>query len=264
MTRRKLSASRILVTGASSGIGSELARRLAARSARLLITARRQQRLDVLRAELQAQFPNARIERVAGDITQAETRRQLADAAVQRLGGLDILINNAGIGAIGPFVESNEDTLRRVMEVNFFAMTELTRHLIPLLQRGHKPLIVNVGSVLGHRAVPLKNEYCASKFAVHGWSDALRCELSREGIDVFLASPSTTASEFFDQAVRTDHKAESKSLSAMPASIVAEKIVRGMERGRREVILSWGGKALVVADRLFPGRMDWILSRFAQ
>src|SRR5205085_10807559 len=131
-------------------------------------------------------------------------------------------INNAGIGAVGPFEDAGEERLRRVMEVDFFAPAELIRGALPLLKGGHHPIIVNIGSVLGHRAVPGKSEYCASKFALHGFSDALRAELAPQGIDVLLVSPSTTVSEFFDVATRQGDGLRGP-FGAMPAETVARR-----------------------------------------
>ena len=113
---------------------------------------------------------------VVGDVTDPAVRQQLLDTARDQFGGLDGLVNNAGIGGIGEFSENDEAKLRRIMEVNYFAPLELIRLAIPELRKGHTPFIMNVASVLGHCAVPKKSEYCASKFALHGFSDALRCE----------------------------------------------------------------------------------------
>ena len=110
--------------------------------------------------------------------------------------------------------QAGEERLRRVMEVNFFAPVELIRSAIPLLREGKRPLIVNISSVFGHRAVPRKSEYCASKFALHGFSDALRAELAREGIDVLLVSPSTTQSEFFDMVLEHESPSPGVTLDA--------------------------------------------------
>ena len=115
------------------------------------------------------------------------------------------------------------------MEVNFFAPAELIRAALPLLRAGRRPLIVNIGSVLGHVAVPHKSEYCASKFALHGLSDALRAELSREGIDLLLVSPSTTESEFADHVVETDGRPPRRLLGRMSAA------ARGAANGPRHV-----------------------------
>jgi short-subunit dehydrogenase len=199
---------------------------------------------------------------VPGDVTEPSLRDALLQAAESRLGGLDVLINNAGIGAIGPFRKASESRLRRVMEVNFFAATELTRAALPLLRAGQQPLIANVSSVLGHRAVPKKSEYCASKFALHGWSDALRAECVHDGIDVLLISPSTTKTEFFDNVLERKGDLPWLALGAMSATSVARRSVRAMRRGRQEIILTPGGKMLVWADRLCPPIVNRLIAKF--
>src|SRR5204862_1604528 len=137
----------------------------------------------------------------------------------------------AGIGRLGPFEAADEARLRQIMEVNFFAPVEFIREALPLLAAGNKPIIVNVSSVLGHRAVPDKSEYCASKFALHGFSDALRAELAPQGIDVLLVSPSTTASEFFAVAAGHSDKRHAR-FGAMPAETVARRTVNAIAAGR--------------------------------
>ncbi len=174
---------------------------------------------------------------------------------------MDLLVNNAGIGAIGPFADATPERLRRVMEVNFFAPVELTRILIPSLRRGRAPVICNIGSVLGHRAVPMKSEYCASKFAIHGWSDSLRAELAQDGIQVTIVSPSTTQSEFFDSLLETAADQKSVSLGSWQPERVARATLAAIGARRSEVICSLGGKALVYADRLSPPLMNAILAK---
>jgi short-subunit dehydrogenase len=199
---------------------------------------------------------------VGGDVTDAELRRALIQTAREQLGGLDLLVNNAGVGAIGAFATADAARLRLVMETNFFAVAELIRDALPLLVDGADPAIVNIGSVLGHCAVPKKSEYCASKFALHGFTDALRMELAGDGVEVILVSPSTTDSEFFGRAMRSEGQASEKR-RAMSAESVAEQAVRAIVKRRREVILSLGGRSLVWADRLFPGWTSRLLERFA-
>lgn len=248
-----------IVTGASSGIGRELVRRLVRDGCRCIATARRSDRLEELARQC-ASAPGEVVP-IAGDITDGQHRQRLVDEAAGRFSRLDLLVNNAGIGAIGPFADASPSRLRTVMEVNFFAPVELTRLLLPLLAAGRAPVICNVGSVLGHRAVPDKSEYCASKFALHGWSDALRAELSRDGIQVTLVSPSTTSSEFFDAVIETQQGQTSRSFGSMHPETVAAHIYRAIRTRRHEVILSPGGKALVWLDRLCPPLMNRILSR---
>lgn len=259
MARRTISGSRALVTGASSGIGREIARELARQGARLIVTARREQRLRELTEELSTADSHARA--VAGDITDAEMRQQLTAAVQQDFGALDILVNNAGVGAVGLFAEAGPDRLRRIMDVNFFAPVELIREMLPLLRNGSQPIIANVGSVLGHRAVPKKSEYCASKFALHGFTDALRAELAAEGIDVALINPSTTQSEFFDSVIEYKGKLPWLHAGAMPAHKVARHAVRAIRRGKHEIILTPGGKLLVWIDRLLPGITNHLVAR---
>ena len=260
MSKRNLGTARAVVTGASSGIGRETALELARHGTRLVLTARRAERLDELKAEVEALGSAAAI--VPGDITVTAVRQQVLERAATAFGGLDILVNNAGIGAIGPFGAADDKRLRRVMEVNFFALVEMTREALPLLQQGERPMIVNVSSVLGHRAVPKKTEYCASKFAVHGFSDALRSELVEQGIDVLLVSPSTTASEFFDQTIDRDADLPTRTAGAMSSRVVARKTVKAIRSGKHEIILSPGGKLLVWLDRLCPTLANRLVARF--
>ncbi|MCA9120174.1 MAG: SDR family oxidoreductase [Planctomycetaceae bacterium] len=260
MAFRKIADLRTIVTGASSGIGRELAIELAKHGARLVITARRADRLDDLRKTLKSLGRDAIA--VAGDIVEPATQNAIVAASVQEFGGLDALINNAGIGALGPFALADESRLRQVMEVNFFAPVELIRIALPELQKSRHPIIVNVSSVLGHRAVANKSEYCASKFAMHGFSDALRCELAGDGIDVLVVSPSTTSSEFFDRAIDGDDQSAARAKDGMSPRVVARKIVRAMRNGKHEIILSFGGKSLVWLDRLCPPFMNRVLARF--
>src|SRR5262245_60296388 len=153
---RSASGRRVLITGASSGIGQALARGAARRGARLGLAARSADRLEALAREL---GPGA--EAVVADVTVPADRQRLIDRAVERLGGLDVLINNAGVGSFGHFADSSEEVLRRVMEVNFFAPVELIRLALPVLAKGTEPAIVNVASKCGRRGLPAWSEYSA-------------------------------------------------------------------------------------------------------
>jgi short-subunit dehydrogenase len=259
MARRAIAGLRTIVTGASSGIGRALALELVRQGAFVVALARRKERLQELAAACE---DAGRLRWLAGDVTQKADRLAAIELAKAEFGGLDALVNNAGIGALGRFDQADEERLRRVMEVNFFAPAEFLREALPTLRAASRPIVVNVGSVLGHRAVPDKSEYCASKFALHGLSDALRIELGRDDIDVLLVSPSTTASEFFDVAAGQARRTPGKRFGAMPAEAVARRIVRAMAAGRREIILPAGGKLLVWLDRLCPPLVDWALRRW--
>src|SRR5205807_5597067 len=169
--RRSIAGSRMLITGASQGIGRALAAEAARRGAKVLAAARN----DALLRELAAE---AGVEVLRADVTDPAGRQAMADAAQQRLGGLDVLVNNAGIGATGHFALASEERLRQIFEVNVFGLTETTRVCLPLLKKGTNPAVVNISSIVGKRGLPGRSEYSASKFAVQGFSEALRGELA--------------------------------------------------------------------------------------
>src|SRR5262249_53617160 len=178
MSRRRISESRMLITGASQGIGRALAEAAALRAAKVLAVARSDTLLRQLAEEVRVR--GGTLETLSADITEPEDRQRMVEAALQHFGGLDVLVNNAGIGATGHFVEVSPDRLRQIMEVNFFGLTETTRVFLPLLKQGHRPAIVNISSIAGKRGIPARSEYSASKFAVQGFSEALRAELAKD------------------------------------------------------------------------------------
>lgn len=261
MAKRSFAGKRVLLTGASSGIGWYVASQLVRAGAYVVVTSRREERLQQLR--LSFGNPAKRLIAVPGDVADASHRCQLIETAHEQLGGIDLLINNAGIGAIGKFENASPERLRRIFEVDFFAATELTRLAIPYLKKGSEPAVCVVSSVLGHRAVPGKSEYCAAKFALRGWAESLRLELQPCGIDVVTVSPSTTRSEFFDSLVDTVRGAKSPSLGAQSAESVAKHILGALQRRKRDLVLSPGGKALVWLSRLAPSLTDRLLLKYA-
>lgn len=248
---------RVLLTGASSGIGEALASRLLELEANVLVTARRESPL----IKLKEKYPQ-QVHWVSGDITAPSTRQRLIETAQEHWGAIDLLVNNAGIGAMGPFAEASPDRLELLMKVNFIAPAELSRLAYPLLVKGEQPALMNIGSILGHRAVPWKSEYCASKFAIRGLTAALRSEWKSEGIDVLHLSPSTTDSQFFDQAIENTMQRNWKGNRAMAPKRVAEIALDAWVNRRRDVLLTPGGKALVWLDRIAPRIASWAVTRW--
>jgi short-subunit dehydrogenase len=256
--RLDLTGARVLITGGSGGLGAALARELAASGARLALAARSRERLEEVARDLSAGGAEALA--VPTDITEDAQRRRLVDAVVGAFGGLDVLINNAGLGATGAFAEASEDRLRRIFEVNFFAAAELTRLAIPHLARGRDPMIVNISSVIGRCGYPGSSEYCASKFALSGWSDALRAELAGRGIGVLLACPGPVATEFSAHTLE-DKLPPPKDLKAVSPAACARLIVAALRRRRPEIVIGGGGKLLLTLNRLFPRLVDRVMAR---
>src|ERR1051326_8721344 len=190
MARRSIAGSRILITGASQGIGLALAEAAARGGAKVIAVARNADLLADLRKRVTS--ADGTLEFVVGDVTESADRQKMVEAAQQHFGGLDVLVNNAAIGATGHFVEAGPERLRRIMEVNFFGLTETIRAFLPMLREGVKPAIVNISSIAGMRGIPARSEYSASKFAVEGFSEALRAELAKWSIDVLVVAPGLT------------------------------------------------------------------------
>jgi short-subunit dehydrogenase len=260
MAKRRLTNRRALVTGASSGIGRALTIELARRGVDLVLVARREDRLAEVAQEVSQLGRRAIC--IAGDVTDPSTRQRALTAASEQLGGLDILVNNAGVAAHGRFADADPNRVRPIMEVNFFAPVEFIREALPLLRNGVQPIVINVGSILGRRGSPHKSEYSASKFAIHGFSEAVRPELARLGIDVLVVAAGPTETEHFDVLLEGSAELPWGNPPRQPADAVAGAIVRGIERGRHEIVTGWRGRLLLLLNRLSPRLVDRVMQRF--
>ena len=257
--RREIAGLRMLITGASQGIGLALAEAAAARGARVLAAARN--------AELLAQLAErvlkrgGTLETVQADVTNPADRERLVDAAREHFGGLDILVNNAGIGATGHFADVSPDRMRKIFEVNFFGLTETTRALLHLLKVGHYPAIVNISSIAGKRGIPARSEYSASKFAVQGFSEALRAELAKDGVDVLVVCPGLTQTNFSQNMIEQKALVPLDHMRGMTAEQVAAATLRAIEKGKNETILTFKGKLITLVSRFFPWFADMFTKR---
>jgi short-subunit dehydrogenase len=256
MARRSVAGSRILITGASQGIGLALAELAARRGAKVLAAARSAELLADLKKRLNVE--GHLLEIVTADLTSAADRERLVEAALKHFEGLDVLVNNAAVGATGHFVESGPDRLRTIMEVNFFGLTETTRVFLPLLRKGNRPAIVNISSIAGKRGIPARSEYSASKFAVEGFSEALRAELVKDGIDVLVVAPGLTRTNFSHNMLERKALMPVDHMRGMSAEAVAQATLRALERGRTSVVLTFRGKLLSLVARFLPRPADWI------
>lgn len=255
MARRNLAGLRILVTGASQGIGRALVVAAAAKGCRVLAAARSRPLLDELAAEVRA--AGGAVETVVADVTKPDDRTAMVDAADRHYGGLDVLVNNAGIGATGHFMDSDPQVLRAIFETNFFGLTETTRAFLPLLRAGTTPAIVNISSVVGKRALPARSLYSSSKFAVAGFSESIRAELAKDGVDVIVVSPGLTQTNFSQNMLEAKAKIQLDHLRGMTSEEVAAATLRAIEKGKTEVTLTLQGKMLLLVNRFFPWFVDW-------
>jgi len=256
--RRAIAGKRMIITGASSGLGRALAELAAQRGARLLLASRSEQKLRQVADSINAAGGHALALPI--DLTSERDRRRLIDAAAEQLGGLDILVNNAGTGAFVHVLDMEPELLRHIMELNFFATAELCRLAIPLLSEGEQPLIVNVSSRSGRRGIPGWAAYSASKFAVCGFSEALRAELARFDIHVLLVVPGLINTGFNTRLLANRGRIELPQGGLSPQK-AAKKLLRAIERNKSELRMELGARLLLAVNWLAPRLVDWIMAR---
>ena len=255
-----------LITGCSSGIGRALADTFRDAGYTVWATARKPADVDKLAAAGFRAWPL--------DVNDAEALQQLAEAIEQAHGGLDVLVNTAGYGALGPLLDGGVEAMRRQFETNVFAVVGVTRALFPALRRG-RGLVVNIGSVSGVLVTPFAGAYCASKAAVHALSDALRMELAPFGIQVMEVQPGAIQSSFANNAgheaeqvltaesawwpLRESVKARARASQdrPTPASAFAAGVLAAVRKSPAPglVRLGNGSRALPLLANLLPSRL---------
>jgi len=252
-----LSARRALVTGASSGIGAAVCRDLAAEGYRVALLARRPDAL----ADVVASLPGDGHISVSCDLTDPPSIEAAARAVDADFGGLDLLVNNAGLGYRARVEELEPSTLRAVFETNVTGLLLMCRAALPLLRRGNAPVVVNVASVVGRRGVPGQAAYSASKAAVCSVGEALRVEWAPDGIAVCTLNPALTATGFFDAQVNPSGLPHPDLSGAAPAEAVAREVLALDRRPEPERSLRWKWRLLGVLSVLRPRMADRLLVR---
>jgi len=239
-----------VVTGAGSGIGRALAQNLSAQGAKLVLADLNADGLQTTQSAL-SHPGHARC--VTGDITKAETRQAIIDTATKDFGGIDTLVNNAGVVAVGPLADADEQALELMTRVNLLAPMLLVRDLLPSLEKSDCPTIVNVGSMFGDIAFPLFVGYSATKFGVRGLSDALRRELAPKGITVTYIAPraaKTGATGAFE------HLIEPMKMKLDEPEIVAANIASAIRSGARSSYPKGAERIFVFIQRMVPKLVD--------
>jgi NAD(P)-dependent dehydrogenase (short-subunit alcohol dehydrogenase family) len=237
----------MVITGASSGIGLVTAQRAARAGARVVLAARNEadlrQAIDGIRAE------GGRAIYVVADVAETDRAVAIASAALAEFGGLDTWVNNAAVSMYGCIMDLSVDEMRRQFDVNYWGQVYGCRAAVPHL-RQNGGAIINVGSALCDRAIPLQGNYCAAKHALRAFTDTLRMELEAEGapIAVTLVKPASIDTPFFEKA-RTHLDVEPQPVPPVYApEIVADVILRCAARPTRDVIVGGSGKLLSTAN----------------
>jgi len=247
----------VVITGASSGIGRETALRFAHRGARITAVARGRRALETLAAEVTR--IGAEIHTVAGDVADWPTVERAAAETVERFGRIDTWINNAAVSIYATIDELTPDEVRRVTEVNYLGQVHGVKAALPHLRAAGGGTIINVGSALSERAVPLQAAYCAAKHAIKGFTEALRVEMEREGsgIEVVLVEPSSMNTPLFDHA---RSKMGARPVPIPPIyepRVTARAIVQAATRPVPVIATGGAGKLFTAVERINPRLLDW-------
>lgn len=264
----KLEHARILITGASGGIGAATVRELLRGGARVLMTARNEHALGALARELDPAGSSVSI--LPADVSRREGRREIVDAARTWSGGVNVLINNAGVPACGMFGDIEADEIEHAFAVNALAPMHLCKALLPQLRRQPCARIVNVGSVFGAIGYPGHTVYSATKFALRGFSEALRREFADTNIRVHYVAPRATRTPFNVGAI--DALNAELGVATDPPERVAACVRRLIESERAEAVVGWPEKLFVrinatlpwLVDRSLGGQLPAIRRRLAQ
>jgi short-subunit dehydrogenase len=255
---KKISDQVMVITGATSGIGLVTARMAARHGARLVLAARNESALQKLMAE--EEFSGGNAVSVKADVGNIIDVRRIAAKAVEAFGRIDTWVNNAGVSIYGRIMDVPDDDHRRLFQTNYWGVVNGSKTAVEHLRENGGALI-NIGSTLSDRAIPLQGHYCASKHAVKGFTDALRMEIDEQGlpISVTLIKPA---------AVDTPYKAHARNyLGVMPENpppvyapeTVAETILYCAENPTRDVFVGGGGKALSLMGQYAPGTTDKVM-----
>ena len=248
----------VLITGASSGIGRALALECARRGWHVALVARRASLLEGLAEECRALGVDAVA--APADVTDPPAFRQAAETVVQRFGRIDAWVNGAGVYAVGRFEETPDEAFRRVIDVDLLGVVTGSRLALEVFRRQGRGVLINVSSMVGGLGSRYVSAYAAAKWAVRGFSDSLREELTDDSIEVCVVRPAAIDTPIFRRAGNYSGRAIEALSPTYPVEDAARTIANLVEKPRREVIIGGSGKLLSGAHALAPNVVDRVFS----
>ena len=250
-----------MVTGGTDGIGKGLVDALLAAGAKVATCGRQHDKLY----KLQSEYPSYPLHTVVADVSNENDCRHFIESTIQTFGGIDVLINNAGISMRGLLKDTSIDVIKRVMDINFFGVVYCTKYALnSIIER--KGTIVGVSSIAGYRGLPGRSGYSASKFALQGWLEAIRTELAGDGVHVMWVCPGFTTSNIRNAALDSQGRQQGESPmdegKMMTAEEVATHVLSAIEQKKRTLVLTFTGKQTVFMNKFFPAWADKLVRKF--
>lgn len=252
----------VMITGASAGIGRATARAFAKRGANIGLFARGTERLEAARAEVEEAGGRALV--LAGDVADEEAVESAAQQLEQEFGPIDIWVNNAMVSVFSPIAEMTPEEFRRVTEVTYLGYVWGTLAALRRMRPRNQGTIINVGSALAYRGIPLQSAYCAAKHAIHGFTEALRCELIHDRMDIRICEvemPAVNTTQFDWVKSRLPNKPQPVPPIYQP-EVAADAIVYAATHNRREVYVGFPTVESIVGNKVAPRLLDHYLGRY--
>ncbi|SKA01312.1 SDR family oxidoreductase [Sediminibacterium ginsengisoli] len=251
----------VVITGGSEGIGKALVDIFLQHGAKVATCSRNYDKLY----QLQKTYPGQPLFIHTADVSKEQDCQIFIDAVVKNFGTIDILINNAGVSMRALVQDAELDTIRKVMDINFWGTVYCTKFALPYIQQ-NKGTIAGVSSIAGFRGLPGRSGYSASKYAVTGFLEALRTELLNSGVNVMWVCPGFTASNIRNAALNKDGQAQGESpldeKKLMSAEECASYILKAIAKRKRTLVLTMQGKQTVYLNRFFPSLADKLVRNF--
>jgi short-subunit dehydrogenase len=252
----------IIITGASSGIGRACAYFFSEQGGKVVLAARNTEKLKDIENELLAK--NKEVLAITTDVSVEKDCQRLVEKTVARFGGIDILINNAGLSMRGLFEQTQLEVIKRLMNVNFWGTVYCTKYAMPYLLKA-RGSVVGISSIAGFQGLPGRTGYSSSKFAMHGFLETLRVETLKKGLHVMIAAPGFTSTNVRKSALGPNGNVQGESprneSSMMSPERVAKVILKGIIKRKHLIIMTTEGKFTVLMRRVFPKLIDKITYR---
>jgi short-subunit dehydrogenase len=251
----------VAITGGTEGIGKALVISLIEMGAKVATCGRNHDKLY----SLQKEFPSANLHTTVTDVSVENDCRRFIESTIKAFGGIDILINNAGISMRALLKDASTEVIHKVMDINFYGTVYCTKYALDSII-ARKGTIVGVSSIAGYRGLPGRSGYSASKFAVQGWLEAIKTELMAEGVHVMWVCPGFTTSNIRNAALNEEGRShgdtpmdESKMMSAEEC---AQHILKAVRKKKRTLVLTFTGKRTVFMQKFFPKLADRFTHNF--